>query len=506
MTTTPAPAPPAAGPPTPGPATAAPPGTPSTAPPVAADLAAGGDVAGAVAALRSTYDAGTTRPLAWRLAQLAAVRAMLREREDDLAAALEADLGKPAVESRLTETAFVAADAAHVARHLRRWTAPRRVASTAQLAPSRASVVREPLGVVCVIAPWNYPVQLLLSPVVGALAAGNTVLAKPSELAPATSAALARWLPRYLDPTAVAVVQGGAEVSTEILAQRYDHVLYTGGERVGRIVSRAAAEHLTPVTLELGGKCPAWVDDGLDDAELASAARRIAWGRFLNAGQTCVAVDHVLTTPSTAPRLETALVEAVRAMFGDQPRASRSYGRMVSAAAARRVEGYLGDGRVVCGGEVDVEERYVAPTVLADVDPSSAVMNEEVFGPVLPIVTVPDEDAAIASVTARPRPLALYVFVPDARAAGAARRWGGRTSSGALGVNAPVLHLTVPTLPFGGVGASGHGAYHGEASVALFSHDKAVLTKPLRPDTLRALYPPYTGLKAALVRRVIARG
>lgn len=490
--------------PLPAPGSSDPSGPPPAA--IASELAASGDVAGAVAALRATHDSGATRPLAWRLAQLAAVRTMLRERSDDFAAALAADLGKPAVESRFTETAFVAADAAHVARHLRRWLAPRRVASTPQLAPSRARVVREPLGVVCVIAPWNYPVQLLLSPVVGALAAGNTVLAKPSELAPATSAAIARWLPRYLDPTAVAVVQGDAEVATEVLAQRYDHVFFTGGERVGRIVSRAAAEHLTPVTLELGGKCPTWVDEGLGDAELASAARRIAWGRFLNAGQTCVAVDHVLTTPATAPRLEAALVEAVRAMFGDRPRSSRSYGRMVSTAAARRMEAYLGDGRVVCGGQVDAEARYVAPTVLADVDPSSPVMTEEVFGPVLPIVTVPDEDAAIAFVTARPRPLALYVFVPDARAADAERRWSERTSSGALGVNAPVVHLTVPGLPFGGVGASGHGAYHGQASVALFSHDKAVLSKALRPDTLRVLYPPYTGLKAALVRRVVARG
>ena len=339
---------------------------------------------------------------------------------------------------------------------------------------------------------------------VGALAAGNTVLAKPSELAPATSAAIAQWLPRYLDPTAVAVVQGDSEVASEVLAQRYDHVFYTGGERVGRIVSHAAAEHLTPVTLELGGKCPAWVDDGLGDAELASAARRIAWGRFLNTGQTCVAVDHVLTTPATAPRLEAALAEAVRAMFGEEPQTSRSYGRMVSTAAARRVAGYLGDGRTVCGGQVDVEARYVAPTVLADVDPSSSVMTDEVFGPVLPIVTVPDEAAAVAFVNDRPKPLALYVFTGDPAAAG--RRWAGRTSSGALGVNAPVLHLTVPGLPFGGVGASGHGAYHGQSSVALFSHDKAVLTKPLRPDTLRALYPPYTRLKGSLIRRVIARG
>ncbi len=461
------------------------------------------DVSATVDALRATFDAGTTRPLAWRLAQLDAVRAMIRERRDVFEAALMSDLGKPALESHVTEIAFVGDEALRTSKNLERWLTPRRARMTAAVAPARGRVVREPLGVVCVIAPWNYPFQLALSPVVGALAAGNAVLLKPSEIAPATSAALAHWLPRYLDASAVAVVEGDASVASEILEQRFDHLFYTGGGRVGRIVAHAAADHLTPVTLELGGKCPAWVADDLTDAELDAAAGRIAWARFVNAGQTCVAVDHVLTTPATQPRLEAALVAAVRRLYGADPSTSRDYGRIVSSGHAERLAGLMGSGRLVCGGDVDVAQRYVAPTVLADVDPASPVMSEEIFGPVLPLVTVADEAAAIAFVAARPKPLALYVFAADD---GAQARWLAGTSSGALGVNAAIVHLTVPSLPFGGVGASGYGAYHGEHSIARFSHERAVLVKPLRPDTLRIAYPPYTRLKTAVLRHLVTRG
>ena len=460
------------------------------------------DAAAVVARLRATYGAGTTRPLAWRLAQLAGLRAMLAERGGELERALAADLGKPALEAHVTEVAFVAEEAARTQRHLHRWLRPRGARVPAALQPARASVVREPLGVVLVVAPWNYPVQLLLSPLLGALAAGNTVVAKPSELAPATSAVLARCLPRYLDPAAVAVVEGGPEVSTALLEQRFDHIFYTGGERVARVVAAAAARHLTPTTLELGGKCPGWVDDGLDDAALATVARRIAWGAFLNAGQTCVGLDYVLASERTTARLEPALAAAVTELFGPDPRSSPSYGRILSAAHVERLEGLMGSGRLVVGGATSREERYVAPTVLADVDPDSPVMREEVFGPVLPLVTVGGLDEAIDFVTARPKPLALYAFTDD-RAARA--RLVEETSSGAVAFGAPVVHQAVHQLPFGGVGASGTGAYHGEHSVALFSHAKPVFTKPLGPDTLRLLYPPYTALKSRLVRRLLPR-
>ena len=471
--------------------------------PAAASPDAGSpDPAALVAGLRATFDAGTTRPVPWRLAQLAGLRAMLADRGRELERALAADLGKPALEAHLTEIAFTAEEAAHAQRHLRRWLRPRAVRLPATLQPARAVIVREPLGVVLVIAPWNYPVQLLLSPLIGALGAGNAVLLKPSELAPATSAVLARWLPRYLDPGAVAVVEGGHEVAAALLEQRYDHVFYTGGERVARVVAAAAARHLTPTTLELGGKCPAYVDDGLDDAALATAARRIAWGTFLNAGQTCVAPDHVLASATTNARLEPALAAAVTELFGPDPRTSASYGRIVSAAHVERLEGLLGSGRVVVGGTTSREERYVAPTVLADVDPGSPVMREEVFGPVLPLVTVGGLDEAIAFVNARPKPLALYAFTGREATR---TRFTDETSSGALAFGAPVIHLGAPELPFGGVGASGVGAYHGEHSVALFSHAKPVLTKPLAPDTLKLLYPPYTALKGQLVRRLLPR-
>lgn len=455
-------------------------------------------VPASVARLRATYDAGTTRPLAWRLAQLAGLQAMLTERGGELERALAADLGKPALEAQLTEIGSVADEAAHVSRHLAQWLRPRRVPVPPRLLPARASVVREPVGVVLVVAPWNYPVQLLLSPLLGALAAGNTVVTKPSELAPTTSGVLARWLPHYLDEGAVAVLEGGPEVATALLEQRFDHVFFTGGERVARIVALAAAKHLTPTTLELGGKCPAYVDASLSDRDLAAAAKRLAWGKFLNAGQTCVAPDHVLTTAGGARRLVPALARAVTELFGADPATSTSYGRILSAAHVDRLQALMASGTVVVGGATSREERYVAPTVLTDVDPASPVMQEEVFGPVLPIVSVQGLDAAIDLVNSRPTPLALYAFT---RSPSVEARLVGETSSGAVGVGVPAAHLSVPGLPFGGVGASGTGSYHGEHSVALFSHEKSVFTKPLLPDTLRLVYPPYTALRGAFVRR-----
>src|SRR5690606_4616641 len=338
-----------------------------------------------------------------------------------------------------------------------------------------------PLGVVLVIAPWNYPVYLLLGPLVGVLAAGNTAVLKPSELAPATAAAVARLVPLYLP--GVTVVTGGPERTTELLRERFDHIVYTGGARVGRIVMAAAARHLTPVTLELGGKSPVWVDGTTD---LAAAARRIAWGKLVNAGQTCVAPDHVLAPPDVARALEPLLAREIARMYGPDPATSRDFGRIVTrehaARLVRLVEESVAQGaRVVVGGEADVAARYVAPTVLADVTPSSPVMAEEIFGPVLPIVPVTDLDAAVRQVRAGEKPLALYAFTSDEEAR---RQLVEETSSGAVGLDVPLIHASMPTLPFGGVGGSGFGAYHGEASVRTFSHAKPVVHKRLSPDTL----------------------
>ncbi|CAL9323120.1 aldehyde dehydrogenase family protein [Streptomyces sp. SudanB182_2057] len=427
-----------------------------------------------VARLRATFATGRTKSVDWRTDQLRRMRALLTERGADLAAALRADLGKSETEAYRTEIDFTVREIDHTLEHLADWLRPEPAPVPPHLgADATAWTQYDPLGVVLVIAPWNYPAQLLLAPMVGALASGNAVVAKPSELAPATSAVLAELIPAYLDPDAVAVVEGGIPETTALLAERFDHIFYTGNGTVGRIVMRAAAEHLTPVTLELGGKSPVFVDRGTD---LEAVADRLARGKFLNAGQTCVAPDYVLTDPETAPVLEAALVRAVERLFGADPARSPEYGRIVNERHFDRLSGLLGSGRVAVGGVGDRAAKYLAPTVLADVDPASPVMREEIFGPILPIVTVSGLDEAIGFINDRDKPLALYVFSEsdETRA-----RIAAETSSGGLGYGLPVAHLTVSDLPFGGVGESGMGNYHGRYSIETFSHRKAVLAKPL---------------------------
>jgi aldehyde dehydrogenase (NAD+) len=428
-----------------------------------------------VARLRATFRSGRTQPLEWRTSRLKQLRELLTNHGEDLAAALHEDLGKSSTEAHRTEIDFTIREIDHTLEHLDTWLRPESAPVPAHLGADATAWTRyDPLGVVLVIAPWNYPVQLLLTPLLGALAAGNTVVAKPSELAPATSAALAQLLPRYLDTDAVAVVEGGVPETTALLAERFDHIFYTGNGTVGRVVMRAAAEHLTPVTLELGGKSPAFVDR---DADPAVVADRLVRGKFLNAGQTCVAPDYVLTDPATARALEPELARAVETLFGADPSTSPEYGRIVNERHFDRLGALLDSGRTVIGGTSDRAAKYIAPTVLADVDPASPVMREEIFGPVLPIVTVADLDEAIGFINDRDKPLALYAFTEsdDTR-----HRLAAETSSGGLGFGLPLAHLTVSDLPFGGVGESGMGSYHGRYSIETFSHRKAVLEKPLR--------------------------
>ncbi|MFC9651039.1 MULTISPECIES: aldehyde dehydrogenase family protein [unclassified Streptomyces] len=429
--------------------------------------------AATVARLRATFNTGRSKPLSWRLAQLDALRRLLTERTDELQAALLADLGKNPAEAYRAEIGFTLNELDHTVARLEEWLRPRPAAVPDVFLPAGARIVRDPLGVVLIIGPWNYPVQLVLAPLVGALAAGNTVVIKPSELAPASSAALAELVPRYLDSEAVAVVEGAVPETTALLEQRFDHIFYTGSGPVGRIVMTAAARHLTPVTLELGGKSPAVVEPG---ADLEVTAQRIARGKFPNAGQTCVAPDYILAIGETAKELEPLLTAAVRSMYGDDPAANPKYGKIVNERNFDRLIPFLGDGRVVLGGGSDRAARHIDPTVLADVSPDAPVMREEIFGPVLPIISVPDLDAAIAFINERDKPLALYGFTESEETK---RRLTEETSSGALTFGLPVSHLAMPELPFGGVGASGMGRYHGEYSIETFSHAKAVVDKPL---------------------------
>lgn len=456
------------------------------------------DAAAVAAGLRATFDTGLTRPEQWRRAQLSQLRRLLVEGEPELLDALRADLGKSAAEAYTTEIGFVLGEIRHAERNLSAWMRPAPVSLPVKFRPGRASVVPEPLGVALVIAPWNYPVHLLLAPMVAALAAGNCVVGTPSEVTPHVSAALARLVPRYLDERAVAVVEGGVAETTALLEQRWDHVFYTGNGRVGRIVMAAAARHLTPVTLELGGRSPAIVDR---TADVRVAARRIAWGKFVNAGQTCVAPDHVLVHRDVEARLLDELRDAVLAFYGDDPSGSPDYGRIVSDAHWQRLRRLLDGGgyaSVVCGGDGDGSTRYLAPTVLAGVERDAPVMREEIFGPILPVHAVDDTEAAIEIVRAGDKPLALYVFGNDAAGA----RVLEATSSGGACVNATLLHLAVPELPFGGVGESGTGAYHGRRGFDTFSHRRSVLSRPTRPDP-SLMYPPSTRWKERVLRRLM---
>ncbi|MDP9341187.1 MAG: aldehyde dehydrogenase family protein [Actinomycetota bacterium] len=454
-----------------------------------------------VARLRRAFDAGRTRPAAWRKQQLRQMQRLLTEGERELTEALHADLGRAAIESWTAELRFVWREIDHMLRNLDAWMAPERVPVPIVLRPARATILREPLGVGLVIGPWNYPVHLVLLPMAAAISAGNAVIGKPSEITAATSEAIARLVPRYLDPDAAAIVEGGVPESQALLAERFDHIFYTGNGRIGRIVMEAAARHLTPVTLELGGKSPAIVDR---DADLDVAARRIAFGKFLNAGQTCVAPDYVLVHRDAEGALVERLAARVREFYGDDPRKSPDYPRIVNDQHFGRLTGLLEAGgfEAVMGGgpaEADRSDRYFPPTILRGVSPDAPVMEEEIFGPILPVIGVDGLDQAIEFVNARPKPLSLYVFSNDRAAA---RRVVARTSSGSACVNTCVVQLAVPELPFGGVGASGMGAYHGRNGFETFSHRKSVLEKPTRFEP-PIQYPPYTRLRRWLLRRAL---
>ncbi len=456
-----------------------------------------------VTAARTIFTSGVTKPLEWRVRQLKAMNRMLLDHRDDFTAALASDLGKHPAEAWLTEVGFLTQEISHTIKHLGDWLKPRKVAVPLALQPARATTVLEPLGVVLVIAPWNYPIQLLLAPIIGALAAGNTVVGKPSEMTPASSAALARWVPEYL-AEAVSIVEGGVPETTELLEQRFDHIFYTGNGRVGRIVMAAAAKHLTPVTLELGGKSPVDIDESVD---MIAAARRIVWGKFMNAGQTCVAPDYVLGTDAALAKLAKQLPLAIEDLYGVEPAHSLAYGRMVNDAAFARIQGLISHdladdagSSLVAGGRTDAATRYIAPTVI-HVDAQAQLMEEEIFGPVLPLVTVDSAEEAIGFINAREKPLALYVFSENEAVK---KDFLEQTSSGALNFGVPVAHLSVPGLPFGGVGESGMGAYHGHHSIETFSHHKAVMSKALSPDTLAVIYPPFGKVKKQIIKRIVA--
>jgi len=438
---------------------------------------------------RDFFDAGRTRPLAARRAALKRLDAALAAHEAALLRALHADLGKPPMEAYASEIGYVRGDIRFALRRLRRWVRPRRRRLPPALWPAQGRVQSEPRGVVLILAPWNYPLQLALSPLAGALAAGNAAAVKLAEHTPRVSAAVARMIRDAFDPAHVTAFEGGVETGRALLELPFDHVFFTGSTAVGREVMRAAARHPASVTLELGGKNPCIVRA---DADLPVAARRIAWGKFLNAGQTCVAPDVVFVERAAHDRLVHALTDTVRAFYGDDPRRSPDYGRLVSERHARRLVALLDGGAAACGGAHDVAARYLAPTVLTGVAPDSPLLTEEIFGPILPVVPFDDLDALLARLRAAPAPLAVYLFTRDRAAV---RQVLQATRSGGFCVNDTVSQVIARRLPFGGIGASGIGRYHGKAGFDAFSHERAVLERSTRIDPGLAYPPSKTSLR-----------
>lgn len=443
--------------------------------------------------LRATFDSGRTRPLKWRRAQLDAMQRMLAENEDAIAKALHADLAKPAQEVILGETALLFGEIRHVRSRMERWARRRKVDTPLMALPGSSFIQPEPLGVALIIGAWNYPIQLVLAPLIPAIAAGNCAVIKPSEVTPNASKLLADLVPKYLDREAFAVVEGAVPETTALLEQRWDHVFYTGGAAVGRIVMKAAAEHLTPVTLELGGKSPAIIDD---NADLKSAARRMAWGKALNAGQTCIAPDYVLVSKAQKEPLIEALREQFRTMLGPDPLASDDYAAVVNEKHFERLSALLKQGRTVIGGQTESATRKIAPTVLTDVELDSDLMREEIFGPILPIIEVDDLDAAIEFVRRGDKPLSAYLFT---RSRASEKKFLHELACGSVCINDVIMFMLVPDLPFGGVGNSGMGQYHGQAGFDRFSHLKSVIRRGRSPEiTIR--FAPYNQFKTRLLK------
>jgi aldehyde dehydrogenase (NAD+) len=442
-----------------------------------------------VSVLRGPVERGETLTPSWRLEQLERLSRLLAHQVEAVIEALAADLGKPALEASF-ELVAVRQELALARRHLRRWMAPRRVSLDLPLQPGRAWVERQPLGCVLIIGPWNYPFQLSLQPLVSALAAGNSVVLKPSEHAPRTAALIAELLHTSFPPQVVRVVLGDAAVATRLLEQRFDHVFFTGGGRVGSLVMQACARQLTPVTLELGGKSPVIV---LEDADLAITARRVAWGKGLNAGQTCVGPDHLLVQAGVRDALVAAIASAWSQFYGPDPLRSPDLGRIVNDSQFQRLEALLAGarrrGQVLVGGRSDAANRRIEPTLLAVDSPADPLMQDELFGPLLPVLTIAGLEEALARIRLHPSPLAIYLF---SRSRWARRRVLEASRSGGVVFNDVVVQGGATALPFGGVGPSGMGSYHGEAGFRTFSHERSVLSRPFRLD-LPFRYPPYAG-------------
>ncbi|XP_076130101.1 aldehyde dehydrogenase family 3 member A2-like [Alosa pseudoharengus] len=454
----------------------------------------------AVERARKAFRTGRSKPLEYRIMQLKNLARLFDERKKDIAEALKKDLKKSEHGIPLYETLGLEGEINLAVKKLKEWAAPRPVNRNLLTISDEVYIHPEPLGVVLIIGAWNYPWAVTIQPLIGAIAAGNAAVIKPSEVSAHTAKLMEDLLPVYIDKELYPVVTGGVPETQELLKQRFDHVFYTGNCAVGKIVMEAASKHLTPVTLELGGKSPCYIDKNCD---LTIACRRIAWGKYTNCGQTCIAPDYVLCDPSIQDKVIEEIKKSVKEFYTENPKTCPDYGRIINQRHFKRVLAMTEDSTVALGGDNDESECYIAPTVLRDVKPEAKVMQEEIFGPLLPILTVGSVDEAIDFINDREKPLALYVFTQDKKLI---KRMVDETSSGGFLANDCLVHFSVNDLPFGGVGNSGIGAYHGKHSFDQLSHLRGCLIKQLKMEGMNNMrYPPHTQDKLGWARFFILR-
>lgn len=444
---------------------------------------------------REFFSKGYTKNIEFRINALKALKSAIKNNEQNIFRALKKDLNKSEFETYSTEIGIVYDEINLAIKKINKWLRPKRVKTPITNFLSSSYIYKEPYGVVLIISPWNYPFQLLMAPLVGAIEAGNCAILKPSEIATETEKVIAKIIKETFKEGYINVVTGGVETNTLLLKEKFDYIFFTGAPNIGKIVMKSASENLTPVTLELGGKSPCIIDR---DADIKLAAKRIAWGKFLNAGQTCVAPDYILIHKDVKEEFVTYMKEYIKEFFGSDPSKSSDYPRIINEKHFKRLESHLKEGRILIGGRSDIRDLYIEPTIIDNVDWDTRIMQEEIFGPLFPIMEYEDLNYVIGSINKRPKPLALYFFSKNKQKQDLIIN---SVSFGGGCINDTIMHLATPYLPFGGVGNSGMGSYHGEESFNTFSHKKSVLKKSNIID-IKVRYAPYKD-KIKILRKLM---
>jgi aldehyde dehydrogenase (NAD+) len=442
---------------------------------------------------RDFFSSNKTKDISFRLEQLRKLKKAIQINQQKIEDALWKDLHKSPEESYLTEISIVTGEIDNHIKHLKKWAKPKRVSTPLYILPSSSKIIYEPLGLSLIVAPWNYPFQLLFNSLVGSISAGGCSILKPSPDAPEIARVMQDIIEDTYDSNYIAVVQGGRETNTILFNERFDIIFFTGSPNVGKVVMKAASQHLTPVVLELGGKSPCIVDA---DANINIAARRIAWGKMINAGQTCIAPDYLFAHHSIKDELLDKIAGNIKEMYGDDIKGSRFYPRIVNQRAIDRLEKLMNQGEIHSGGEIDEKEKFIAPTIIDNVDPDFLVMQEEIFGPILPVMTFEHIDETIEYINKNEKPLAFYYFGKNKNA----KKVLAKTTSGGACINDTLMHITNHNLPFGGVGNSGMGKYHGQESFMAFSNRRAIVTTPTWVD-LPLKYAPFKYFK--LIKKIV---